>query len=141
MIILDLGSSDCNRWYTSQEEDTIYHLDEEEYPGTIKWEGPNNLPFKNNSIDKIFAGQFIIYLTIQGHLQLAEEINRVLKRTGCILIHDFDGVLGYVEFFKKLESLRWFRVSEELNNYAGKYAKTYLVELHYFEQVEGMIEE
>jgi len=131
MVKLDIGSGPKDYWYSEDPE--WLHLDCEPYEGVIPWTCPSQLPIENNSVDEVYMGQFLIELDINQQLALADELARVMKSDGRILIHDYNGSSGFPEFFERMEKHGWYRIQEELQNVFeepdGELIVTYLVEL------------
>jgi len=131
MVKLDLGSGPRDFW-VSDESDWL-HLDCEPYEGVIQWTCPEPIPVKDRSVEVAYLGQLLVELSIEQQLALADELVRVMKDDGVIRVHDYDGVLGYPEFFRRLEQHGWRRVKEELVNVFeepdGTILCTYMVEL------------
>lgn len=130
MVKLDLGSGPRERWVSSDPE--WLHFDCEDYEGVIKWNCPGKLPFDANVVDEIYIGQLLVETSIADHLSLADEIARIMKSEGLVRILDFDGVLGFPEFFRRMETYGWLRVKEELNHILLDGTKQYLVELKWY---------
>jgi len=70
----------------------------------------NNLPFKDNNVDKIYSRHLIEHFTLKEFLEVLEEWNRVLKVGGEIyiicpnLLYHLKQILdgGHESFYKKL---------------------------------------
>ena len=130
MLKLDIGSGDREHWYSEDPE--WVHLDCEPYEGVIVWECPEKIPVKNKSVDEVYIGQFLIEIHPETQLELAKELVRVMKETGVIKVHCYNGILGFPEFFVYLRSRGWHVDKDELvNRYVddGVVMETYLIEL------------
>jgi len=126
MVKIDVGSGPRDYWVDDSPE--WIHLDCKPYEGVIQWTCPDPLPFDDGEVEEAYIGQLLVELTEAQQVALADELARVMRPDGVIRIHDYDGSLGYPEFFQGLQAHGWIRVREELVNFDGEEA-TYLVEV------------
>ena len=130
LYALDIGSGPEENWYDFGDQFKVVRLDIEPFDGIVKWNCPEPLPIKSDTIDKVYLGQFLIKVPVQDSLKLAKELNRVVKDTGEILIHCYYGILRFPQFFKEMEIYDWYIISLELVNYIEEEGvTTYLVKL------------
>lgn len=114
-IKLDLGSGPEDFWYWQYGTDVI-RIDVEKYPKVVQ-ANCSSLPIKDNTIKECFIGRLLVETSIDTHIQMAHELNRVMRSDGQIKMHVYFGTLGFVDFFRTMEQLGWYRVTEELNNF------------------------
>ena len=124
---LEVGSGGEDFWFWSRDQEAI-RLDCDPYDGVTKWVCPDRMPVEDNIIMDCYVGQFLIECTIQDHMALALELNRVMKTDGKIRIHCYDGTAGFKDFFERMKELGWTIISEELVNKCDE-TETFMVTL------------
>jgi len=128
---VDIGSGSRDHWYKENEEGWL-RLDCDKYKDVVQWTCPERMPIESNTVEEAFIGKLLIEISLDDHKKLAEELIRIMKDDGKIIIECYRGVLGFKEFFEHMYKGGWKVVKMELNNFYiddNVDMSTYIIEL------------